>query len=208
MKIPQTFRHATKDRNPPAPLPKKKLPGSIKLASKTSGVSSPESKKAKSESNSTCKLWLFHKTKSHPLNECKKFRELTWEENWDFFKKNKICFKCMTPSKHNAEHCDQTPPVCDICHKRHLTALHTDTTPDHKEQPNAPGAKNTSIACTQEETSSSRARIVHVQASHQSNLAKKTNTVCSPWRPIHRCLYLRLLARRNGSRRAKSRLTA
>ena len=86
----------------------------------------------------------------------------------------------MAPSKHNAENCDQTPPVCDICHKRHLTALHTETTPDHKEKPNAPEAKNTSTACTQvcreEETSRSCARIVLVQASHQSNPARKLTT--------------------------------
>lgn len=135
MNILQTFRHATEEPNPPAPLPRKNLPSSIKMASKTSGeceVSSPESKKAKLESNSTCQLCLFHKIKSHTLNECKKFRELTWEEKRDVFKKNKLCFKSVTPSKHNAEHCDQTPPVCDICHKRHLTAPHTETTPDHR----------------------------------------------------------------------------
>ncbi|KAK2549567.1 hypothetical protein P5673_029954, partial [Acropora cervicornis] len=165
------------------PLPRKKLPGSINLAWKTSGeceVPSPEPKKAKSEGNSTSKFCLFHKTKSHTLNECKKFRELTWEEKRDFFKKNKLCFKCMAPSKHNAENCDQKPPVCDICHKRHLTALHMETTPDHKEKPNAPEAKNTSTACTQvcgeEETSRSCARIVLVQASHQSNPARKLTT--------------------------------
>ena len=86
----------------------------------------------------------------------------------------------MAPSKHNAENCDQKPPVCDICHKRHLTALHMETTPDHKEKPNAPEAKNTSTACTQvcgeEETSRSCARIVLVQASHQSNPARKLTT--------------------------------
>ena len=86
----------------------------------------------------------------------------------------------MAPGKHIAENCDQTPPVCDICHKRHLTALHTETTPDHKEKLNAPEAKNISTACTQvcreEETSRLCARIVLVQASHQSNPARKLTT--------------------------------
>ena len=54
--------------------------------------------------------------------------------------------------------------------------------PNHKEKPNAPEAKNTSMAytrvCGEEETSRSCGRIVLVQASHQCNLAKKL-TMCA-----------------------------
>ena len=42
----------------------------------------------------------------------------------------------MAYNKHNADKCDQTPPVCDICRKRHLTALHVEATPGSKDKLN------------------------------------------------------------------------
>ena len=77
----------------------------------------------------------------------------------------------MAYNKHNAEKCDQAPPVCDICRKRHLTAFHIEAAPGRKDHPNTNETKSTTTACTQvcgeEETSRSCARIVLVQASHQ-----------------------------------------
>jgi len=76
----------------------------------------PESKKETSAKKSTenssvvQKLCLFHKTKTHTLNECQKFRELSLDDRREFFKKNKLCFKCMAFDKHFAENCDQNPP--------------------------------------------------------------------------------------------------
>ena len=85
----------------------------------------------------------------------------------------------MSVNKHNVENCDQAPPVCNICHRRHLTALHVEQTP----KPNANQASqtnSTSTACTQvcgeEETGRSCARIVLVNAVHQSYPAKKITT--------------------------------
>ena len=87
----------------------------------------------------------------------------------------------MAYNKHNADKCDQTPPVCDICRKRHLTAFHVETTPSTKDKPNTTTEfKSTTVACTQvcgeEETSRPCARIVLVRAYHQSNPATKTTT--------------------------------
>ena len=81
--------------------------------------------------------------------------------------------------KHSAENCDQTPSDCSICHKRHLTALHMKPAPRCQDKTNTPEA-STSTACTQvcgeEETGRSCVRIVLINASHQSNPAKKLTT--------------------------------
>ena len=87
----------------------------------------------------------------------------------------------MAYNKHNADKCDQTPPVCDICCKRHLTALHVEATPGSKDKLNTATTetKSTTTACTQvcgEKTSRSCARIVLVRACHQLNAAKKITT--------------------------------
>ena len=114
---------------------------------------------------------LFHKTKTHTLNECQKFRELSLDDRREFFKKNKLCFKCKASDKHFAENCDQNPPQCDICQKKHLTATH-ETKPSDSE--------NTSTACMQvcgrEESGRSCARIVLVKLSHQSNPNQELTT--------------------------------
>ena len=79
--------------------------------------------------------------------------------------------------KHNTKNCHQAPPECRICHKRHLTALHIKPALQCQ---NIPEANRTSTACTQvcreEETRRSCARIILVNASHQSNPAKKLTT--------------------------------
>ena len=160
MKIPQIFHQGANNpaRNwlgttsTTSPLLRKKIPGITTVTSTgESKVSSPVTKKEKSEDSSKDKdLCLFHKTKSHTLNECKKFQDLALDDRRDFVKKNKLCFKCMAYNKHNADKCDQTPPVCDICRKRHLTALHVEATPGSKDKPNrTTKTKSTTIACTQ-----------------------------------------------------------
>ena len=88
----------------------------------------------------------------------------------------------MAYNKHNADKCDQTPPVCDICRKRHLTALHVEATPGSKDKLNitTTDTKSTTTAytqvCGEEETSKSCARIFLIRAYHQSNPAKKITT--------------------------------
>ena len=85
----------------------------------------------------------------------------------------------MSTNKHSAENCDQAPPDCNICHKRHLTTLHIEQT--LKPMANQASQTNgTSTACTQvcgeEETGRSCARIVLINASHRSNPTKKLTT--------------------------------
>ena len=76
----------------------------------------------------------------------------------------------MAYTKHNASKCDQTPPVCDICRKRHLTVLHVEATPGSKDKLNntTTETKSTTTARTQvygeEETSRLCARMVLVRA--------------------------------------------
>ena len=145
-------------------------------------LTKPESSEQKSKlpsSPTANKFCLFHGTNTHTLNECNKFRELTFAERKDFFRKNKLCFKCMSANKHSAENCDQAPPDCNICHKRHLTTRHIEQT--LKPMANQASQTNgTSTACTrvcgEEETHRSCARIVLVNASHRSNPAKKLTT--------------------------------
>ncbi|XP_020615977.1 uncharacterized protein LOC110053990 [Orbicella faveolata] len=184
---PQTTRSKLP---PPKPPLGKKTPFSTTMASKTHGESEPShseltkpefsDQKLKRPSLPTSnKLCLFHGTKTHNLNECNKFRELTFAERKDFFKKNKLCFKCMSANKHSAENCNQAPPVCNTCHKRHSTALHVEQTPKTSAN-QASQTISTSTACTQvcgeKETGRSCARIVLVNASHRSNPAKKITT--------------------------------
>ena len=117
MNIPQINQNSTKvplqtthsKLPPPEPPFRKKTPFSTTMASKTHGESEPSnSELTKLESSGLSrrkpsdKLCLFHGTKTHTLNECNKFRELTFAERKDFFKKNKLCFKCMSANKHNA----------------------------------------------------------------------------------------------------------
>ena len=82
----------------------------------------------------------------------------------------------MSAGKHSAEHCDQAPPDCNICHKRHLTALHIAPMLESKAELSISEPNQTSTACMQvcgeEETGSSCATIVLVTASHRSNPAK------------------------------------
>ena len=141
MNIPQIYQNSPKvlgptfsgRSSPPDPPHRRKPPYSTIMASKTSGESKPlppDSKRESlgpkpsiQESSTADKLCLFHQTKTHTLSECNKFRELTFDERKDFFKKKKLCFKCMSV-KHSAENCDQAPPECSICQKRHLAAVH------------------------------------------------------------------------------------
>lgn len=152
MNIPQINQNSTKvppqttgsKLPPPEPPLRKKTPFSTTMASKTHGESEPShselTKPESSDQKLKCpspptshKLCLFHVTKTHTLKECNKFREPTFAERKDFFRKNKLCFKCMRANKHSAENCNQAPPVCNTCHKRHLTALNVEQTP----KPNA-----------------------------------------------------------------------
>ena len=78
----------------------------------------------------------------------------------------------MASDKHFAENCDQNPPQCEMCQKKHLTAIHNETKPSDSE--------NISTACTQvcgrEESGRSCARIVLVKVSHQSNPNQELTT--------------------------------
>ena len=155
-----------------------KTGGESKPLQADSKQESSELKPSVPESSTTNKLCLFPQTRTHTLNECNKFRELTFDKRKDFFKKKKLCLRCMSV-KHSAENCDQSSPDCSVCHKRHLTALHIKPAPRRQDKANTPEAY-TSTACMQvcgeEETRRSCARIVLVNASHQSNPPRKLTT--------------------------------
>ena len=98
MNIPQIFHHGQTATNSTSTSyqPRRKLPRSITLTSKTGNANRtlfPESKKEtsakKSSENSSVvkKLSLFHKTKTHTLNECQNFRELSLDVRREFLRK-------------------------------------------------------------------------------------------------------------------------
>ena len=103
MNIPQIYQNTPKlpgltssSRFPPPDAQnRRKPPSSTTMASKTGGESKPlppdsnqdssEPKTPIQDSSTANKLCLFHQTKTHTLNECNKFRELTVDERKDFF---------------------------------------------------------------------------------------------------------------------------
>ncbi|XP_032225977.2 uncharacterized protein LOC116608996 [Nematostella vectensis] len=113
---------------------------------------------------------------SHNLTECKRFKELPYEERLEFLKSNGLCFKCT--GKHFRKDCEETPPRCEACNKNHLTLLHEDRSAPAKPAP--PSPPEASATCTQvcggEGTGRSCARIVLVNLTHESQPHKKQLT--------------------------------
>ena len=181
MNIPQISRSATGNTSstPHAPSRRRQTGSAITLLSKAAEHSKPNTllhkgDKAKDtplpaspENPAAQKQCQYHNTKSHTLNECKKFRELSSDERKDFFRKNKLCFKCGARGTHLAWNCSENSPSCGICQRRHLTALHCDM-------------QDASSACTQvcggEGPGQSCARIVPVKLTHQSQPGKEILT--------------------------------
>ena len=114
----------------------------------------------------------YHRTKSHDLDECQKFRELDFDERKDFLFKRGFCFNCAISNKHISKQCDKGRPQCKICGKEHVTVLHDPSRP-------ANNASQTSSACTQvckEGLRRSCARIILLKVSDQLDPAKETLT--------------------------------
>ena len=114
----------------------------------------------------------YHKTKTHNLDECQKFRDLDFKERKEFLFKNRFCFNCANSNKHIGKNCDQGPPHCKICGNRHATVLHDPSRSEDK-------VTSTSSACTQVCKGGpirSCARIVLLKVSSQSDPSKETLT--------------------------------
>ncbi|XP_077974458.1 uncharacterized protein LOC144430402 [Styela clava] len=75
--------------------------------------------------------------KDHFLNQCVKFRELSYEDKIEFVRNRNLCFSCLEPG-HWSKDCKQTKP-CKVegCKRRHTTVLH----PPAKTQINHSGTK-------------------------------------------------------------------
>ena len=180
MNIPQLKLSQSSNPNPNAPSPPDRK-GIRTLASKTTISEEEIEKKQEEDRESPPKgeeekqdvrdeqYCPYHKTKSHSLNQCKKFCELSFEERKNFLFKNRLCFNCAKSDKHIAKTCDQVPPNCCICEKKHLTALHD------------PAKQEGSLsACTQicggSEEVRSCARIVLLKVFHRSDPSRETLT--------------------------------
>ena len=61
---------------------------------------------------------LYHKRKSHAMNECDQFQRSSFQERKDFLMKNRICFNCVSTNKHIAKSCNRDKPEA-----RHHTTL-------------------------------------------------------------------------------------
>ena len=133
-------------------------------------LASPDDQRAVSSSKQV--FCSYHKTKTHNLDECQKFRDLDFKERKEFLFKNRFCFNCANSNKHIGKNCDQGPPHCKICGNRHATVLHDPSRSEDK-------VTSTSSACTQvckEGPIRSCARIVLLKVSSQSDPSKETLT--------------------------------
>ena len=114
----------------------------------------------------------YHKTRTHNLDECQKFRDLDFEERKEFLFKNRFCFNCANSNKHIGKNCDQGPPRCKIYGNRHATVLNDPSRSENKVTP-------TSSACThvcKEGLIRLCARIVLLKVSSQSDPSEETLT--------------------------------
>lgn len=84
----------------------------------------------------------FHRTKSHNLDKCQKFRELDFAKRRAFLFRHKLCFNCAKSTEQTSKNCSQGASNCEICGNKHSTLLHD---PSRQENQTTP----TSSACTQ-----------------------------------------------------------
>ena len=114
----------------------------------------------------------YHRTKSHDLENCQKFRELDFSERKDFLFKKGFCFNCASSNKHISKHCDKGRPQCKICGRSHVTAHHDPSRPENN-------SSQASSACTRvckDGPRRSCARIILLKVSDQSDPLKETLT--------------------------------
>ena len=112
----------------------------------------------------------YHRTKSHDLEDCQKFRELDFRERKDFLFKKGFCFNCASSNKYISKHCDKGRPQCKICARSHVTALHDSSRPENN-------SSQASSACTRvckDGPRRSCARIILLKVSDQSDPLKDT----------------------------------
>ena len=110
---------------------------------------------------------LYHRTKSHDLEDCQKFRELDFSERKDFLFKKGFCFNCASSNKHISKHCVKGRPQCKICGRSHVTALHEPSRPE-----TTPAKPYSSVHGPRR----SCARIILLKVSDQSDPLKETLT--------------------------------
>ena len=114
----------------------------------------------------------YHRTKSHDLENCQKFRELDFSERKDFLFKKGFCFNCASSNKHISKHCDKSRRQCKICGRSPVTAHHDPSRPEHN-------CSQASSACTRvykDRPCHSCARIILLKVSDQSDPLKETLT--------------------------------
>ena len=67
-------------------------------------------------------FYPFHRTKSHNLDECQKFRELDFAKRRDFLFRQKLCFNCAKSTENTSRNCSQRLSNCKICANKHFYA--------------------------------------------------------------------------------------
>ncbi|VDI05040.1 Hypothetical predicted protein [Mytilus galloprovincialis] len=139
----------------------------------------------KSERNQVSKTCPLHNT-NHSLNNCRGFKEKSFEDRKKFLREHNICFKCCNSDQHKSKDCKEKVP-CEACgSESHASAMHLGFTEhksrvNHGEEKNIPEqdavTKCTQI-CKQQFSGKSCAKIVQVKNS-QIRLAKQnTNILC------------------------------
>ena len=114
----------------------------------------------------------YHRTKSHDLENCQKFRELDFSERKDFLFKKGFCFNCASSNKHISNIVIKVALNAQICGRSHVTALHDPSRPENN-------SSQASSACTRvckDGPRRSCARIILLKVSDQSDPLKETLT--------------------------------
>ena len=114
----------------------------------------------------------FHRTKSHNLDKCQKFRELDFAKRRDFLLRHKLCFNCAKSTEHTSRNCSQGSSNCEICGNKYSMLLHDPLRPENQTTP-------TSSACTQvcnRGPARSCERIVLLKVSDRSVSSKEVMT--------------------------------
>ena len=146
-------------------------------AQKEGAISSGSSHNQQGSSAAREVFCPFHKTRTHALNECHKFKELDFSDRKDFLFKNRVCFNCGNSNQHVAKVCKEGQPECAICRKDHVTVLHEPTGHDSNNESSSDRSTSACIQiCGKGMPSRSCAKIVLVKAHHQSDPSAETLT--------------------------------
>ena len=118
---------------------------------------------------STCPL---HKT-NHSLNDCRGFKEKSYEDRRKFLRENNICFKCCTSYQHKRRDCSAKVRCYHCGSESHCSALHVSSKKMHTTEEPKPTTSICTQICKSTFPGKSCAKVVLVNL-HRSDCPSKT----------------------------------